>query len=337
MGKGDTFHKGGGVLLLLPLLLYSYNPKGLSISYSSTDNIYLLDIKDRGSITSISPFLSYDNFIDFQYYGNFSVINFDESNLYLDNYIELQKEVYLPGVGNKNIFYFNFYNFFSTSYEIYRLYEVALGDSLNIYFKNNYLLSSGIKLKYKAFPHDSINNYIEPGVNLSIAIPLPYFFFTPRVSTGFRIFNDESMLFYKVSSSIYFPMTLDFSLSLSLSYYNLQPPDIEFPIIKTYSDDPFYEVESIKEMTEFNIYLFKLFSDIDSRVDLNLHLFDKRFFEVDNISRNDKGFKVNIKFSKMLSENLITDVKFESYINSSTFPDFDYTRNTFGLSLQLIF
>jgi len=337
MGKGNAFHKGGGVFLLLPLLLYSYNPKGLSISYSSTDNIYLLDIKDRGSIMSISPFLSYDNFIDFQYYGNFSVVNFDNSNLYLDNYIEMQKKVYLPGVGNKNIFYLNFYNFFSTSYEIYRIYEIALGDSLNIYLEDNYLSSSGIQLKYKVFPDDSINNYFEPGLNLSISIPLPYFFFSPRFSTGFRIFNDESMLFYKVSSSIYFPMTLDFSLSLSLSYYNLQPPDIEFSIINTYLDDPFYEVEAIKEMTEFNINLFKLFPDIDSRVDLNIHLFDKRFFEVDNISRNDKGFKANIKFSKMLRENLITNAKFESYINSSTFPDFEYTRNTIGLSLQLIF
>lgn len=286
---------------------------------------------------SISPFLLYDNFIDFQYYGNFSIINFDNSNLYLDNYIELQKKVYLPGVGNKNIFYLNFCNFFSTSYEIYKLYEVTLGDSLNIYLRDNYLFSSGIKLKYKIFPHDSINNYLEPCVNLSIAIPLPYFFFTPRVSTGFRIFNDEVMPFYEVSSSIYFPMTLDFSLNLSFSYYNLQPPDTEFLIINTYVDDPFYEVEAIKEMTEFNIYLFKLFSDIDSRLDLNLHLFDKRFFEVDNILRNDRGFKANIKFSKMLSENLIADVKFESYINSSTFPDFEYTRNTVGLSIQLIF
>jgi hypothetical protein len=337
MGKGNAFHKGGGVFLLLPLLLYSYNPKGLSISYSSTDNIYLLDIKDRGSIMSVSPFLSYDNFIDFQYYGNFSIINFDNSNLFIDNYIELQRKVYLPGVGNKNIFYLNFYNFFSSSYDIYRLYEVALGDSLNIYLRNNYLFSSGIELKYKVFPHDSINNYIEPGVNLSIAIPLPYFFFTPRVFTGFRIFNDELMPFYEVSSSIYFPLTLDFSLNLSFSYYNLQPPDTGSIIIDTYLDDPFYEVDAMKEMTEFNIKLFKLFSGIDSRVDLSLNLYNKSFFEVDNISRNDKGFKANIKFSKMLSENLITDVKFESYINSSTFSDFEYTRNTVGLSLQLIF
>jgi len=335
--RSNTFNKGGGIFFLLPLLLYSYNYKGFSLSYTSTDNLYLLNIKDRGSVMSMSPFLRYENFLDLQYYGNFSVINFEASNLYLENYFELQKEFYLPGVGNKNLLYSSIYSFFPTSYEIYRFNDLMVGDSLNIYLGDRYLFSLGIKLKYKIFHSDSINNYLEPGINSSISIPLPYFFFTPNVSAGVKIYENEGLPFYKTSSHFYFPMTLDFSFTLSLSYYYLTPPKGEHPISIIYIDDPFFEGETLREQSELNIFLTKLFLNHYFQINGNLNLFEKRFFEAENMTRKDRGIRANMELSKMVNENISVALKLESIVNSSTLQDFEYTRNSIDLNLRLIF
>ena len=327
----------GGGIFLLPILLYSNFSKGLSVSYNVTDNLYFLNIKDKGSIASVSSFFQFSDYFDFRYFGNFSMINFDNSNLCLDNYAGLKKEFYLPGVGNKNIIYSSLYSFFPTSYEIYRIIELTLGDSINFYLGDKYLLSQGLRFKYKNYFSDSIGDYIEPSINTSLSIPLPYFFFIPNFSTGFKVYDDKALHFYRLSSKFLFPLTLDLSFEFSLSYFYLAPPDDFYPISIPYMDDSFFEEETVKDAYRVSISFNKIFLADYSELYLNLILFNKRFMKVDDLEREDECLSVNIGFKKYISRNLFIYLKVESLINSSTLQSFDYIRNSLDTSIELIF
>lgn len=324
-------------MLLLPLSLYSFSTKGVLFSYTVTDNLYLSNIKEHGNITNINPFLHQGNFFDFKYNGNVSVINFETYNLVFENYFELHKRIYLPGVGNKNILYSNLYSFLPFSYEIYRLIEFALGDSLNIYLGNKYLFSPEVKIKYKNFYSDSISDYLEPSIKSSISIPLPYVFFIPGVDAGFKVFENEAFSFYKTSSHFYFPLTFDFSFTLSLTYYYSQYVEAAYPIPVSYADDPFFEQENLNQMLDLKIFLNKLFHNHRSQLSVDLQLFKKEFFEVENQTREDSGLKVNVGFTKIVDKNLSFSLQIESLYNLSSIQDFEYIKNSLESSFGLIF
>lgn len=327
----------GGVVLLLPLLLYSYTNKGLSFSYIVSDNVYLLNIKDYGSIIDISPFFRYEGFFSFMYNGNVSLINFDDNNIFLTNNLSLQKKFYLTGVGNKNITYVNLYSFLPASRDIYKYTEFILGNSLNIYVADKYLFAPDVNLKYKNFSSDSMSDYLEPNIKSSIKIPLPYFFFIPEIGAGMKMYDNEALLFYTILSHFDFPLNLNFSAALSLSYLHTQHPEDVYPIDAAYADDPFFEQENLSHMSDITLLVNKVFLKQYSQLSLDVQIFEKEFFEVDNQGRNDNGLKASVAFTKFIKRNLSFSVQFESLFNSSSLDDFDYNKNNLVLSFQLIF
>lgn len=327
----------GGVVLLLPFLLYSYTNKGLSFSYTATDNVYLLNIKDNGSIIDISPFFRYEGFFSFMYNGNVSLINFDNNNIFLTNNLSLQKNCYFAGVGNKNITYVSLYSFLPVSRDIYTYMELSFGNSLNIYLVDKYLFAPDINLKYKNFSSDSMSDYLEPNIKSSIKIPLPYFFFIPEIGAGMKMYDNEALLFYTILSYFDFPLTMNFSAALSLSYSHTQHPEDVYPIDAAYADDPFFEQENLSHISEIILSVNKVFLKQYSQLSLDVQIFEKDFFEVDNRGRNDNGLKASVAFTKFIQRNLSLAVRFESLFNSSSLDDFDYNKNNLELSFQLIF
>lgn len=327
----------GGVVLLLPLLLYSYTNKGLSFSYIATDNVYLYNIKDYGSIIDISPFFQYEGFFSFMYNGNVSLINFNNDNIFLTNNLDLQKKYYFAGVGNKNITYVNLYSFLPVTRDIYTYMEFIFGNSLNIYLADKYLFAPDVNLKYKNFSSDSISDYLEPNIKSSIRIPLPYFFFTPEIGAGMKMYDNETLLFYKILSHLDFPLTFNFSAAVSLGYLHTQHPEDVYPLDVTYADDPFFEQENLSHMSDLTLSVNSIFLKQYSQLNIDVQVFEKEFFEVDDQGRNDNGLKVSVAFTKFIERNLPLSVRFESLFNSSSLDDFDYNKNSLEVNFRLIF
>ncbi|MDD5529938.1 MAG: hypothetical protein PHX21_07905 [bacterium] len=337
MAGNKIIRIGGGILFFLPILLYSGSHKGISFSCSATDNLYMLDIKEGGSIVSINPFWQLEKFFDFKYDGKASSINFDISNPLFENYFELQKKIYLHGVGNKNIVYSNLYSFFPMSYEIFQVADFVLGDSLNVYLCNRYLFSSGVKLKYKQFYSDSIKNYLEPSIKLSISTPLPYCFLMPSFSVGSKIYEQEKLLFYQAGSNISFPLLIDLSLTLAIAYYKSETPSLECRIPEPYNYDMLFKEEIIRQSSEFNVFFNKLFLEQHLQLNMNFSLFENIFFEVVDTTRKDTGIRTNLKLLKTLNKNLFLSLQFESLFNWSIPEEFTYTKNSAELNFGFIF
>ena len=337
MVKSNLVRLGGGILLLLPLCLYSHNNKGLSLSYTASDNLYLLNIKESGSIISISPFIQYQSYFDFNFDGTVSLINLSTTNLFLENNFELQKVLYLPGVGNKNSTYLRLYSFLATSYKIYRFVNLSIGDSINVYILNNYLFSSGIGVTYRLFLSDSLSDYLETEARSSISIPLPYFFFIPEVTGGLKMYENETLPFYKFSPKLNFPLLLNFSFGVSFVYSYFTPPKGDLLLSSIYTDDPFFEEEVVEQMLGVKIYSKKLFLQNYSQLNIGLQAFEKKFFEVDNQERKDKGLIANVTLKKFININSSFSIHLESLLNSSTIKDFEYTKNSIELRFELIF
>jgi hypothetical protein len=326
---------GGAIILLLPFLLLSYT--GITVSNSYTDNLYFIgEIEKRGSITNVSPFFSYSGFLDFDYWGNVSMIDFDKEDVFIGNKVGIQKRFNLPGLGNRNYLYVNGYNFTPLNYENYRLNEIYGGDSLSLYL-GNFLLSADMKVAYVNFNSDSIEDYVKTELKTSFSIPMPYFYFVPGFGAGFMVYEDERLPYYSFSLVLDFPLTGDFTVVLSGDYFMLSDTENNSPLSDSLLLDPFFENEGITRSVGLGLSVNKNFVKQRAYLSLYLNLFEKDFFEVENILRNDSGLLTSLRYTKILNNNTSFFVGFSSEFNNSTIVNLSYTKNSINGGIQLIF
>lgn len=328
---------GGAVILLLPLLLLSNSYTGIKVSNSYTDNLYFIgEIEKRGNITNVSPFLGYSGFLDFDYLGDISIIDFDKDDVFIGNRVGIQKKFNLPGLGNKNYLYINGYNFTPLNYQNYGLNEIYGGDSLSLYL-GKFLLSSGMKIGYVDFNSDSIEDYVKPELTADLSIPMPYFYFVPGIDVGLMFYGDERLPYYNFSISLDFPLTGDFTMAASGSYFWLSEPKDDNPLADSLLLDPFFEKEGIARNIRLNLSINKTFVEYKSYLKLYLSIFKKDFFEIGDILRNDTGLFVSLQYTKMVNKNTSFFVSFSTQMNNSTIDNLSYVKNNLGGGFQLIF
>lgn len=329
----------GGVILLLPLIAFSYSPQeytGLQIGYTITDNIDQLNLRDAGQIINASPFFFYSGFLQFDYAGDISLINFESDNLLVANAIEITKNILLPGIGNKTAIYAELFSFYTPSYQQYRLFDIMAGNALNAYL-GDYLFSLDTKAHYKYYLMDSLNGYLEPSLNLSCGIPLPYFLFTPEIEIGFRQYLQEFVPFYRNGSELFFPLTLDFTVGVGIEYLRSSQPQSDHIIPLRYVDDPFFEEENISELLGLDISATRTIVKKRIFAEVKLVLFRKIFYEIQDLERIDKGLEFSIGFTKFIRDDLRLHVNGHNHLNTSTIEDFDYMKNEIEVNLELIF
>lgn len=328
---------GGGVIfLLLPYLAFSNSVKGLSLSYSLSDNLYLLAEKESGSLLALDPFLNYSQSFDVEFKGNYSIINFNANNLFLENKISLQKHLYLPGVGNKNSSYIQFYNLFTPSFDLYRYTTLSAGDSVNFYLLNRFLCSPDFGIQYRYFATDSIPGYLEPYVKSSLSIPLPYFFLIPGAELGSKIYENETLPFYRIFFRFDSPLSVSLSLKASIEYYHCAFSDGTPPITLSYADEPFFEEESINEQTSIIVAMKKWFQREKISTNIQCDVFKKQYFPIEGVPRSDSGAYLHLLLMKMLDPRSSISVSFKSLLNYSTIDDFNYSKNSIGIQYSLI-
>jgi len=328
---------GGAIVLLLPFLLFPNSYTGVSLSNSYTDNLYFIGaIKKGGNTTNVSPFFSYSGFLDFDYSGNVSVIDFDEEDIFFGNRAGIQKIFNLPGLGNRNYFYLNGYNFSTLNYRNYGLNEIYGGDSISLYI-GNVLLSTGIQIGYMDFSSDSIEDYVKPEVKTYLSIPMPYFYFIPGVDAGLMFYENERLPYCNLSLSLNFPLTGDFTIYVSGNYFWMSEPENNYLLPDSLLLDPFFEEEGIKRNININLSINKSFIKYKSYMSLYLNLFEKDFFEIGDLLRNDSGISVGLQYTKIIDNNISFFVSFSSELNNSNIENLDYTKNNIGGGIRLIF
>lgn len=329
----------GGVILLLPLIAYSYSPQehtGLQIGYTITDNIDQLNLRDAGQIINASPFFFYSGFLQFDYAGDISLINFESDNLLVANDIKITKNVLLPGIGNKTAIYADIYSFYTPSYEQYRIIDITAGNSLHIYF-GNHPFSLDMKVRHKYYVLDSLDDYLEPSLDMALGIPLPYSLFTPNLEIGFRKYLEELIPFYSTGSKLFLPLTLDFSIAMGMKYLRSSQPQSDYIIPLRYVDDPFFEEENISELFGLDISVTRTIVKKRIFAEVKIALFRKIFYEIQELERIDKGLQLSVRFTKFINDNLRLHVNGNNHINTSTIEDLDYMKNEVELNLELIF
>ncbi len=328
---------GGAIILLLPLLLLSNGYGGVSVSNSYTDNIYFIgEIEKGGNRSDVSPFFSYSGLLDIDYSGNMSIIDFDEEDIFFGNRIAIQKIFNLPGLGNRNYLYLDGYSFTPLTYQNYGLNELYAGDSLSLYIAG-FLLSAGMKVGYVAFDSQFMEDYIRPEIKTHISIPMPYFYLIPGIDAGLMLYENERLPYYNISLSFDFPLTGDFTLCVSGSYSSLSEPKNNYPISDSLLLDPFFEKEGIARNTNLNFSIEKTFVKYKSFLNLYLTLFEKDFFEIGDILRNDSGVFLSLQYTKIINNNLSFFLGVNSDLSNSTIENLSYTKNSIGGGIQLIF
>ena len=329
----------GGVFLLLPFIASSYSPAqggAIGLGYGVTDNLYQLNIRDAGQTMTLSPYLFYSGFLDIDYSGNIALINFERDNLLFTNEMEIAKKILLPGIGNKTDFYAGILSFHTPGYEQYRTIDITGGNSLHVYF-DNYLLSMETTVRYKHYLLDSLDDYLEPRLDLSCGIPLPYFVLTPVFEIGFRKYLQETTPLYRIGSSLFFPLTLDFSTSMEVYYWHAAQPQFDHIIPLTYADDPFFEEENLNELLTLEISATRTFIRQRIFAEANMHMFQKKFYDIEELPRTDKGLIISIDITKFVNEDLKLRLAGNTCVNTSTIADYDFVKNEIVLNLELIF
>jgi len=326
----------GGVLLLLPYFIYSYSVQGVSFAYNLTNNINQYNMSSGGQIAGLRPHFFLEDVVTVKYEGDFSLINFDPTNLLIANSAALAKNFLLPGVGNKTTIYTEFYSFFAPSYDLYRVADVVCGDSLRLYV-GNYLLSTGARVRYKHYYSDLITSYLEPRLKMGVRIPLPYAFFTPEAAGGFRIYGEESTPFYTASARLFFPLALDLSFSSKFTFHQAMPPDSAFITPPQYVDDPFFEEENIDHIIDLDLSINKSLIKERAFIEGRANLFRKEYYEVAGMGRRDEGINISLQYTRFVSSQFIFHTKVSTLINSSTVNDFDFMKNDLELTFELIF
>lgn len=328
--KGGVF-----LILLLPLLLKASIPLNIRFSHTATDNLYgIKDFKEKGNITTLSPFIRLESIIDINYSGSFSIVNFNPDELFLQNYCNLQKDFDLPGFGNKNVASASLYNYLPVI-SLYKITNFYVKDSLRIYLGNN-LLNINLGTKFKFF--EGFNKkYWEPVIKTSLSLPIPYSYLTPEILIGAKIYENERIPLFGISGNLSFPLTPGFSFGLEGNLYVLSKPDTKYIVPDTLFYDPSFEKEAVCRKMTLEIYGKKLFTAQRSWLTFDVLLFREDFFEINNFVREDEGIVLNIEFEKMVNRNMVFSISGNSLLNSSNISEFQYTRNSLSAALEFLF
>lgn len=327
---------GGAVILLLPIILHSYTTQGISFAYNLTDNINQYNMSGAGQIAGLRPYFFLEDVVNFDYEGDFSLINFDPYNLLMANSIGLSKIALLHGIGNKTIFYANLYSFHAPNYSLYRVADIVAGDSGRVYF-GNHLLMWDARARYKYFLSDSAADYLEPRLETGLAMPLPYAVLTPMISAGFRAYGDEITPFYSAAVQIYFPLSLDFSMSSQFTFRQIAAPDNAYITSIRYADDPFFEEENLSTRYDLDLSAYKSLLKERAFIEARAGLFRKIFYAMDGLGRRDEGIRITLQYTKFMSREFVFHTKIGTILNSSTVNDFDFMKNDLELIFELIF
>lgn len=331
-----SYSTGGVILLLLPLFVFSYSMRSVSFASIITNNINEFNQSSAGQITSLKPYFLYDEFLTFNYSGDLSVINFNATDLFVANDVELAKNVLLPGVGNKTIAYTKFYTFYAPSYDLYNNIDIRCGDLLDFYF-GNLLFSSDAYVSYKHYYSDDIMSYLEPRLKADLRVPMPYAFLTPQFASGARIYASEFIAFYTAATQLHFPLTMDFSISSRFTFHHVIQPESEYITPLQYADDHFFEKVNLNQTYDLDIFITKTFIKQQASVETHLILFHKKFYEMEGIGRTDDGLQVDLQYKKLLTSRLDFSVRASTWINSSSVDDFDFLKSDLELIFELLF
>jgi len=331
-----SFSTGGVILLLLPVFVFSYSMRSVSFASNITNNINEFNQSSAGQITSLKPYFLYDGFLIFIYNGDLSVINFNATDLFVTNDVQLAKNILLPGVGNKTIAYTKFYTFYTPSYDLYNNIDIECGDRLDFYF-DNLLFSSDVNVSYKHYYSDDIMSYLEPRLNTHLRVPIPYAFLTPQFASGARIYGNEFVPFYTAATQLHFPLTMDFSVSSQFTFHHVMQPESEYITSPEYADDPFFEKVNLNQMYDLDIIITKTFIKQRASVETHLNLFHKNFYEIEGIGRTDGGLQVDLQYKRLLTSQLDFSVRASTWMNSSTVDDFDFVKSDLELIFELLF
>lgn len=323
----------GGVILLLPFVIYSAST--LSLNISATDNINMLNLKTPGIVFGVAPIYDFRDHFGLHYDGAFSLINLIPENLIIENYLKVEKTIDFEGVGNRNFIAGKIYSFFPVSFNIYQLFDFGLSDSLNYYIKDRYLFAPDIRLKYRYFLSDSIIDYTETKIGSGLRIPLPYLFFTPYGAVGMRYLSQDALFLYSLVFDFSFPLTGDFSLGAYIKYDHIGESENSSIITLEYADDPFFEYENLHQAQQMQIVLHRLLGD--AKISGSFLIYQKDFFSVSDQTRNDRGFTIDISYTKIIGRDIALSAGFESLNNHSSIDDFDYIRNSLLLNIRLTF
>ncbi len=327
----------GGIIIFLPLLLLASTDLEFSITSTATDNLYFLNQKESGSILNFNGLFYHESFIGLEYNGNFSSVNLSSSNLVLENFLVLNKTLYLPGVGNRNKFFLNLHSFLPKEYEIYQLFEIGAGDSLNYYLFNQYSSILSAEITYRNFHSDSIEDYLEPAIKSSISIPMPFFFLKPGIAAGYKIYDSENLIFFEPSVGLEFPLNFNFSFDLFLSYYKLAQPKTTFLVPAAYFDDIMFEPENLADKKQIGSSFNLVFTRTPMNFNLGLIGFEKNYFALEDATRQDQGINISFKLTKTINRHFVINLQYDFLYNHSNLEDFQYLKNTGGLTIGLIF
>lgn len=326
----------GGVLLLLPFLVYSYSVQGFSFAYNLTNNINQYNFSSGGHIAGLRPYFFLEDVVTVNYEGDFSLINFDPTNLLVANSAALAKDLLLPGVGNRTTVYARLYHFFAPSYDLYRVADVVCGDSLRLYV-GNILLLPDVRIRYRYYYSDLITDYLEPRAKMGLRIPLPYAYLTTEAGGGFRIYGEESTPLYMASARLLFPLSLDLSFSSKFTFRQTMNPDSLFITPTQYVDDPFFEEENIDHTYDLDLSVNKSLIKERAFIEARANLYRKKYFEVSGMDRRDEGIYISLQYTRFVNSKFVFHTKASMLANSSTVNDFDFMKNDLELIIELIF
>ncbi|UCF70926.1 MAG: hypothetical protein JSW49_01230 [candidate division WOR-3 bacterium] len=326
----------GGVILLLPFLIYSYNVQGVSLAYNLTNNINQYNMSSGGHVAGLRPYIFLEDVVTFNYEGDFSLINLAPENLLIANSAAIGKDILLPGVGNRTALYARYYSFYAPSYDLYGVTDVALGDSLRLY-AGNYLLKPDVRVRYKYYHSELVTDYLEPRAKISVRIPLPYAYFTPEVSGGFRSYGEELTPFYTTSAWLLLPLSLNLSFSTIFTFHRAVAPDSLFIVPSEYIDDPFFEEENVEETYDLEFGLNKSLIRERAFIEGRVKLFRKKYYEVSGMGRRDEGINIALQYTRFVDSKFVFHVKASTLMNASTVNDFDFMKNDLELIFELIF
>lgn len=124
---------------LIALFIYSFT--SISLSSEFTDNLRLLKEKDEGNIFTVTGYFQENNFFNIENETNLYIINFDENLMILGDFLHISKTFHFKNLGNKNKTFSEFEISYPPDYEIYRYLKFKIGNNLDLYLKNKYLLS----------------------------------------------------------------------------------------------------------------------------------------------------------------------------------------------------
>ena len=335
MARSNPLRIGGG--LVLPLLLFASSKTGVFFSQLVTDNLYWLNSKDSGLLVAVMPFIDYDDFVFVHADAFFSNANFNRENTVFSASCQIEKSFQLPRIGNNDVLYLNTRIFLPKYYTDYSLVDFSVGDSLSVYLAGRYRMVVDAAMEYRYFLSDSLNAYYQPELSTSITLPVPYAYLSPRGNVGIKRYDDRDIPYFGLSMDLMLPLTYTYSCSFIFDYHRAGSATDSSPLIGSYADDPFFEKENIYEASVLRFGFKRLFINQYAELDIACDLYNRNFFLVESIERNDKGALMRAEFTKVISRHITLILGLESMLNASSAEDFSYTKTSLDFNIEWVF